>query len=220
MGAREKMQAFYVGKNMGESPEEIYERVKTENTGYMPSSELEQYYAKLQEVLANPEAAGFGMTEQEMADYMRQAAQTSRDQMQQAGGEYDVWAAQRGIEGGPEAKVKLKLLQENMRNLMRAKTDVNALNYNARTQARLQALGLMGNAANVFEQTKQMNYQQMMLQQMQDESVLSNLLGLGTQAALNYFLPGSGMAFGAVSSGIGATSAVPTGTGDWYNGLA
>lgn len=169
----------------------------TDNSGitkpidpYQQSDALSQYYAKLQQLLDDP--GQVGMTAQEQADYMNSARRVGEDTMYSAGAGYDRWAASRGITGGPVADAKLKLAQELMRNMTSAKLNMNDMNFRARTNARLAALGAMGGAVGQIEQGNQLNYQQQLMDQMAQEQMLSQLIGQGMYAYFQGGLP-SGM---------------------------
>ena len=198
----ERFQGVAKSSQLGEDIETAAERYRTGNVGYKPSSESRRYYEKVMGILEEP--GQFGLTPGEEEQYMDQARREGELTMRQQGRSFSEWAARRGIEGGVEAKTKIKLLQENLRNLMRARSGLNQLNFNARTQARLAALGVGAQMTQTFENANLMNYQQQLMEQMQRDQLMSDLIGMGTQAALNYFMPGAGTALG-----IGSTSSVP-----------
>jgi hypothetical protein len=141
------------------------------SSSYQASPEAKAYYQKVMQILNNPQ--GFGLSDTEMAQAMDAAQMEGTQQMRQAGADYSTWAARRGIEGGSEAKMRIKLMQEMMRNMMRTRTNLNTYNAQARTQARLAAMGALGQASGQMENANLASYQQRMQEQMQDEQFAS-----------------------------------------------
>jgi hypothetical protein len=144
---------------------------------YQASPELRQYYAKLLEILDNPNS--FAMTPEEESSYLNNVRREGQTTLQSQGAEWDRWAAGRGISGGPEMETRMKLAQELVRNMTSARANLGDVNYRARTQARLSALAGLGGAAGMFETGNLQQYQQQLMDQLAQEQMVGNIIGKG-----------------------------------------
>lgn len=152
-----------------------------------PSPEMQQYYNKALQILNDP--SGFAMSPSMQQQYMGAVRSAGQQQMNQAMGQYDEWAARRNLRGGPEIKQRLKLDQELVRNMMSARARMNDVNFNARNQARLAALGAMGQGAGQIHQANMDQYLAQQQQSMMDEQLFGQLFGQGMQYLQGYYNP-------------------------------
>lgn len=167
--------------------------------GYNVSPEMKAYYDRLIRILDNPNQ--FGLSEDEINRMMNLNRSEGQLAVRLAGNEYDTWAARRNISGGAEGAHKIKLMQEMIRNLQRARSRADFINFEARNRARLAALGQLGAASGAFEQGNMLNYQT----DLQNSELLGNALGYGVQYGLKKYFPVNSN----VSSGIGQTNYDP-----------
>ena len=158
---------------------------------YQASPEMQMYYMKLTELLNDPQMLGFTPAEEQQ--YMTGVRRMGEDVMQEQGKAYDVWAARRGIRGGPEGIARIKLAQELMRNMTNAKMNMNDLGFRARTQARLAALGGLGGATRQFEDVNAQNYQAQLMDQLAKEELYGSLIGKGVDWLGQKYLPMPGV---------------------------
>jgi len=181
---------------------------------YQMTPETRAYYNKLNQILENPEA--FAVPEAEQREYMNLARREGQLSARQTGNEFDIWAAGRNISGGVEAEAKIKIMQELIRNLQRSRTSLNMISLNARNQARLAALGGLGQVTGQLEQGNLMAYQQQLLQEQERENAMANLIGTGVKVGASYLFPPAAPYIMGASSGIGSTPGTRVKDQSWY----
>ena len=147
------------------------------NKKYKTPGYVKDYYRTAQGILNDPSA--FEMDAGMQQDYMAAVRNQAMRSMDQSMAGFDRWAAQRGVSGGAQINQRIKLAQELGRNMVNARAHMNDLNFNARNQARLAALGAMGRASGQMNQASQFGYNAQMQQDLMSEQVWGQLLGQG-----------------------------------------